>query len=122
MSDETKHTPTPWRWENKAGVGIQILANIPTPTPCVEYTLAADEQVIFVEPWIQFKLAQWEEMQTANAEFIVTACNSHDDLLAACESLVTACDTAPPVELMKHISMACEQARAAITKAEGRSK
>lgn len=29
----------------------------------------------------------WDEMQGANVEFIVRACNSHDALLAACKDL-----------------------------------
>jgi hypothetical protein len=35
-------------------------------------------------------------------------------LEGACRALVTACDTAPPMELMQHIGAACDLARAAL--------
>lgn len=41
-----------------------------------------------------------------------------EDLLDACNALVAACDTAPPVELIKHISMACERAKLSVAKAK----
>jgi type VI protein secretion system component VasF len=41
------------------------------------------------------------------------------DLLAACEAIVTACDSAPPMQLMQHIAAACKKARTAISKAKG---
>ncbi len=40
------------------------------------------------------------------------------ELLAACRALVTACDSAPPVDFIRHISLACVQAKAAIAKTE----
>lgn len=40
-------------------------------------------------------------------------------LLEAARAIVAACDTAPPIDIIKHIGAACEQARAAIALAEG---
>lgn len=46
----------------------------------------------------------------ANAEFVVRACNAHDDLLAACEALMNSLPYDKP---------AVAQAKAAIAKARG---
>lgn len=58
-----------------------------------------------------------DDEKAANAQLIVAA----PELLKACEALVWACDNAPPVELVeliKHISDACEKAKLAINKAK----
>lgn len=39
-------------------------------------------------------------------------------LLEVCKLFVSACETAPPIELIKYIDIACNQAKAAISKAE----
>lgn len=84
-----KHTPLPWKYENKIGAGLQILASIPFKANCIEFILKDDYQVIFQmlahEPWIQFASKEWKEMQKANAEFIVRAVNNHYELLKACK-------------------------------------
>jgi hypothetical protein len=41
------------------------------------------------------------------------------ELLAALQLFVDTCDSAPPVELVQRIGDACQNARAAIRKAEG---
>ena len=65
-----KHTPTPW----KQGV------NYP------ERIIGEHEIVAFVNhPELDGKPNDREQ---ANAEFIVRACNSHDELLEACKALV----------------------------------
>lgn len=61
-----------------------------------------------------------------DAALIVRAVNDHErltrinaELVEACTALVTACDTAKPLELIAAISKATEMARAALRKAEG---
>ena len=56
----------------------------------------------------------------ANAEFIVKAVNSHDDLLDACKEVVGVLGRLPSVDpLISDAHTACKRARAAIAKAEG---
>lgn len=54
----------------------------------------------------------------ANAEFIVRACNSHDDLLEALEAFTNTFESAKPFELLADLSKAYEKARAALKKAK----
>lgn len=81
MTNETKHTPTPWykvqefanRWAieyRKDGFVPLSLAKI--TITCCEVSGGKDEE------------------NSANAAFIVRACNSHDDLVAALEKCVEA--------------------------------
>lgn len=60
------------------------------------------------------------EEDQANAEFIVRAVNSHDALVEALKGFVAACESAPPVDLMRHIANACNGAKAALKLAEGK--
>ena len=55
-----------------------------------------------------------EEECLANARL---ACATKT-LLAACEAVVTACDSAPPMELIAHITRAADLCRAAVTEAK----
>jgi hypothetical protein len=72
-----------------------------------------------------------ENMPEANARRLCAAWNAVEglstaalesgavkDLLAACRAFVTACDSAPPLQVMKHISAACEIGRAALAKCQ----
>ena len=43
------------------------------------------------------------------------------ELLDALEEFTSACDTAPPIEFIQRIGMACETAKKAIEKAKGES-
>lgn len=47
--------------------------------------------------------------QDANAEFIVRACNAHDDLLAACEAAVALFDVTPDSSLPHDLKAQCRQ-------------
>jgi len=59
---------------------------------------------------------RWEKEQKANAEFIVRACNAHDDLLAALEGFLAAREKVDPEHLFDDAEII--QARAAIAKAK----
>lgn len=56
-----------------------------------------------------------EEQMDADANLIAAA----PELLEALRNFVSVCDTAPPIELIKYIAQACEQARATIAKVTG---
>ena len=68
-----KHTPTPWSF------GSQFIAKHVGPS-VLDY-----EHIATIPDHLQSDDPQWE----ANAAFIVQACNSHDDLVAACELALT---------------------------------
>ena len=98
----TKHTPGPWVWHEQGEAN--------------EYCLLASGQ-----KWVIAFRQNGElmpERQRANAAFIVRACNSHDDLLAAlvgAEAFMSGIpDTSDlyPREWLKVV-------RAAITRAKG---
>lgn len=67
-----------------------------------------------------------EEEHEANARFIVTACNSHQELLEACKMLLSLVDDEGNAELLMqndfgNLNEAMLYARPAIAKAEGSS-
>ncbi len=66
MTDEAKHTPTPWRVEGLAG-----------PYPCEVYgtTFRGARQLI--------ARCSGAKVRDGNAAFIVKAVNAHDDLVEA---------------------------------------
>jgi len=66
-----KHTPTPW------------LVNVWTTG---RRTIETDNRLVIAEIHQTHK----DKERTANAEFIVRACNCHDELLEACQYLVDA--------------------------------
>jgi hypothetical protein len=83
MSEQTQHTPVPWRvtlcGPNDQSIEIQH-----------EYTEADDPddiapRIAEIEP--EWTLGGFEQAK-ANGAFMVRACNSFEDLLAACELLV----------------------------------
>ena len=67
MDSNMNHTPTPWKL-NKAGSQKTIYIN------------TADEEGLYLA---DLQNCQGTETTEANAEFIVRACNSHDDLVKA---------------------------------------
>jgi hypothetical protein len=100
------HTPLPWRLRmNDSGMcnGVAVSATVLPPEP-------------FTGPYI----AEVGSSR-ANAEFIVRACNSHEELLAALKALTVACVSADSIEeLPPEIDGSLiDAARAAIAKAEG---
>ena len=69
MSEQAKHTPTPWFYEPEGGM---IFAG--TKTDAIHV--------------VDIRGYGAGLPMDLNAEFIVTACNSHDDLLEACKGLL----------------------------------
>lgn len=100
-----KHSSTPWRkfehsWDSTsiADSNGNIICSLSI------YDEATEENQ-----------QELEAKMNANANLIKTA----PELLEALRNFVSVCDTAPPIELIKYIAQACEQARAAIAKATG---
>lgn len=73
----TEHTKTPWKSDNNGSIFAQrrIVAN------CDGYRSNTDRNCHITN--------------LANLEFIVTACNSHDELVAACETCLECFDSEP---------------------------
>lgn len=103
-TQQAQHTPTPWRISR--GRELRGPDNM--------------AQVASLEPYAV-------PMTQANAAFIARACNSYDDLLAACKSLIAALAL---VDLPKHpeppqgaaqraLGAAAANAYAAVAKATG---
>lgn len=92
-SKQVRHTPEPWVLGGCSG------RMITTPSGYVGDGFIADVDTL------------------ANAQFIVTACNSHDELLAACKELLAIVEEANPYWHGRP-DRADERARAAILKAE----
>lgn len=93
----SKHTPTPWTAEGKS-----IWRDTPLQFVAITTTTRGDE------------------VDEANAAFIVRACNARDDLLEACKAVM---DAAPNLQVLArpgHGPMldAYQLVRAAIAKAE----
>ena len=65
-----KHTPGPWKRE-----GYLIIVDRKTRRRCAAIASICTTATMIEKDW------------EANAEFIVRACNSHDDLLEACKAL-----------------------------------
>ena len=97
-----EHTKTPWCVSSGVLVctpKAEILANLmPFGVPGIEIGL---------------------EEAIENADFIVRACNCHDELLAACKALVACCIVAKHPEDKKPFYESQNLAKAAIAKATG---
>ncbi len=76
---ESKHTPVPWSVRDNENGTLVINATEPDGSPCQPARINgnADDEV-------------YGPVTRANAEFIVRACNAHDDLLEACKAIVHA--------------------------------
>ena len=75
---QTKHTPLPWK----------IAFVRPTPGSRLVHDWHIEDAAGKLVCWVP-------EVGPANAEFIVRACNSHEQLLEACKNLLTALDNCP---------------------------
>lgn len=73
----TKHTPTPWKV--KGGLHIEKPPSGPQHDRDPEQPVA----LVYTKELTSDAL----KTAKANADFIVSACNSHDDLLAMCKEL-----------------------------------
>ena len=107
-----EHTKTPWRVgtayhndvtiESGNGTRIAVMEN-----PDMFYEQKTEDHI------------SYSKTQEANTEFIVRACNAHEDLLDACAQAINdwhADDANFHIEEPKYLKMA----RKAISKAEGR--
>ena len=105
MTQETKHTPTPWEVETNPNIKIYIRAGTKEICHMCEGDLYGRPDV--------------------NAAFIVRACNSHDALVEALKALLDNADTPPEPNCSCHIYTPCSDCvvyggiREAIDLAEG---
>jgi len=90
----TKRTPSPWTLESGRAVG-SVIAEVG------DYSITAPDDV---HDWSNNFVEQ------ADAEFIVRACNAHDELLEACKLLLSGADD---------YQTGVAEAEAAIAKATG---
>jgi hypothetical protein len=139
----SEHTPTPWKTEKPPGGGHTIVAKLPfhpygkdsdfwrldkqdwltifrlPRLQDVRIYIAEDNNFymwLAYEDWCQFPCQEWKEMQQANAQFIVRACNSHAELLEAClEAETLLMPYARAIEWARVLRIV----RAAIAKAKG---
>ena len=108
----TKHTPTPWVVGGRAKLGASIA---PGETPRI---WAPDGAIADIS--IHRMLGDGtSKRELANANFIVRACNAHDDLVAALEGLTrfveaVRCQVGMGPGQLKRF----EAAKAALTKAK----
>ena len=102
----SNHTPTPWKFK----IGVTYAAEI------IAVSKRGKEWVIARITGAKVGSSEAE----ANAEFVVRACNSHYDLLEACQEWIAERDNPSPCWVMKQ--QAEKKMRAAITKATGKEK
>ena len=75
--------PTKLKAEYNAGAGFEIYGDMPTSTPCVEYTMKPGWQTICqpystimgFAPWKQFPPKEWDEMLGTIFQEMVDAWN-----------------------------------------------
>lgn len=119
-----KHSDLPWTYRDVSGAGLQIYGIVPFNADCAEFITKKGEQLIYkmlaYETWVQFEPAEWDEMQTANAEFIVKACNNHEKLIEAvkCMLIGAAACAIPHEEERKVLQEAVNFAQKAIKEAQ----
>ena len=97
----------------------QDVQHSPLPWEAVGFHVMHERRRLIAEVWapVEGDDPPWDERRKANAEFIVRAVNSHDDLVAALEDLILATRLA---EIgAGDIPMAREAAERALRKARG---
>lgn len=110
---QRKHTALPWkvsvcadeRHHSHSIMSVELSRKMEASEPAAHPLLAA---VRFGRGHVDAREAE------ANAQFIVTACNAHYDLLAACEAVVDL----PSLHLPTH-SKLLNKVRSALRKAKG---
>ena len=109
---ETKHTPLPWCYGAALNYhGFYIAPNGTLPTLASVERCGAQVNVL---------VHNFPGETEANAAFIVRACNSHYDLVAALESLLHHIDSInPPSKIFWSGSVEQEEARIILAKAKG---
>lgn len=103
--ESPQHTPGPWRCREMGSEGSLIFPDTHDKHELVKYIARVNGRDTLTD--------------FANAVFIVQACNAHDDLLAACELMVSYA-AAYKGAYPDNVSLRdLDKARAAIAKAEG---
>lgn len=101
------HTPTPWKMKQK-DYADKLCSGFIMSRASEIFISHSDKAS---ETWTCTGLATPEGV--ANAEFIVQACNAHDDLVKACEtSLENLLDLDPPLPIEKNLIKLIEKALA----------
>lgn len=97
-----KHTPTPWKCRDAngrflAGQSDWSASNDEIPSHTSVPVLAGDTTValVVVEGWSEKKLE-------ANADFIVRACNAHEDLIGMVKLLRDRLNKIPPANMLSN--------------------
>lgn len=103
--ERTKHTPTPWTAEPSAA-HYEILCgrgaeSVPHATQVANVLMIGERR----------------EACRANADFIIRACNAHDELVAALRGLIETAEWAVPDTREKGLHGVIADARAALAKA-----
>jgi hypothetical protein len=102
MTNQTKHTATPWKAEKR---NVECQRTI--------LSAAGGYLAIIGNPWTPY-----DDETEANAAFIVTACNSHDELLEACKEALK--QLSERGHLYHEEQLAITKLEKAIAKAEGK--
>ncbi len=106
------HTPTPWMWWNKA-------TGRPKGYDLAHLLGDGGAEFIFSTYGGAGNKALGSSLrQIANAEFIVRACNAHDELVKACKTAVLhlECTDASRPEIVRNVLAQCRAALAKATK------
>lgn len=103
---ETKHTPGELRVSDDLYDTIEVETNA-----------GHDEiaRTCFINRHDSAKANLAEER--ANAARIALTWNCHDELVAACQAVVDACTSAPPMDLIKRLGECADKCAAALAKA-----
>lgn len=102
------HTPTPWIVDYN-GQSLEIAANPNESIAMVHNTDGPDDEICQGVP----------DLSMANAQFIVRACNAHDQLLEACKMALVQIRQ-DNEERHADLRLTQQQVEAAIALAEGR--
>lgn len=117
MSD---HTPGPWKVKHEQGDMPYVVSEQGkkwgNPVVCQFYEDVTPEDSVTFGPWLKAN-----ENAQANAEFVVRACNSHDALLEALDSLLSFAEFGDITGKGRTIWEVKQAARAAVNKAKGES-
>lgn len=100
-----KHTPIPWHESNERNAGGQL----------IDIVIRNKKR----DPIALVSALGWDKKTSrANAEFIVRACNAHDDLLDACREMVEQYGGMIDGIVEEPARIAVEKAKDAIAKAK----
>ena len=120
MKTETKYTPTPWHFEKHKKYAVYETGGPGGSRERVDYEYNLIVREDGNDPYLRTPIAEVtiSTEADANASFIVTACNSHDELVAFIQELLSECETVAKTDhlCLDHNTFATK-ARAALKKA-----